>query len=122
MADTRPAFDVRQTVDQLNLVGLTIERDGTLSYANPYTYRVTAWQPERHYRQKLFRRTSSLPTDRARLEMEFDEALAKGGFPEQKEINLLARSGALRSVQLNSFIINGPTDRLRRLHHWRGRN
>ena len=32
---TVPDFDLRQTVDQLNLVGLTIERDGTLRYVNP---------------------------------------------------------------------------------------
>ncbi|AKD58604.1 histidine kinase [Spirosoma radiotolerans] len=101
-----PAFDVRHTVDQLNLVGLTIERDGTLSYANPYTYRVTAWQPE-HIIGKNFFDVFILPADRAKLEHEFDEALTKGGFPEQKEITILARSGALRSVQVNSFIING---------------
>ncbi|MFD2933433.1 PAS domain S-box protein [Spirosoma flavum] len=106
VTDALPAFDVRHTVDQLNLVGLTIERDGTLSYANPYTYRVTAWQPE-HIIGKNFFDVFIPPADRARLETEFHEALTKGGFPEQKEIILLARSGALRSVQVNSFIING---------------
>ncbi|GAB2563491.1 PAS domain S-box protein [Spirosoma aerophilum] len=106
ITDVLPAFDVRLTVDQLNLVGLTIERDGTLSYANPYTYRVTAWQPE-HIIGKNFFDVFILPSDRVRLEKEFEDALSKGGFPEQKEITLLARSGALRSVQVNSFIING---------------
>ena len=105
-AETRPLFDVRQTVDQLNLVGLTIEHDGTLSYANPYTYRVTAWQPDDIIGHNFFD-VLIPPVDRARLELEFDEALVKGGFPEQKEISLLARSGALRNVQLNSVIING---------------
>ncbi|GAB3806870.1 hypothetical protein GCM10028819_43100 [Spirosoma humi] len=106
VTDVLPAFDVRHTVDQLNLVGLTIERDGTLSYANPYTYRVTAWQPE-HIIGKNFFDVFILPADRAKLENEFDEAVTKGGFPEQKEITILARSGALRSVQVNSFIVNG---------------
>ena len=105
-AESRPLFDVRQTVDQLNLVGLTIEQDGTLSYANPYTYRVTAWQPDDIIGRNFFD-VLIPPVDRARLELEFDEALVKGGFPEQKEISLLARSGALRNVQLNSVIING---------------
>lgn len=105
VSDAQPIFEVRQTVDQLNLVGLTIERDGTLSYANPYTYRVTAWQPDDIIGKNFFD-TFIPPTDRARLEIEFDDALAKGGFPEQKEITLLARSGALRNVQLNSVIIN----------------
>ncbi|WP_080240673.1 PAS domain S-box protein [Spirosoma rigui] len=106
LSDPQPAFDVRQTVDQLNLIGVTIERDGTLSYVNPYTYRVTAWQPGDIVGKNFF--DIFIPAaDRARLEFEFDEALAKGGFPEQKEINLLARSGAVRNVQLNSFILNG---------------
>ena len=105
VAETLPAFDVRQTVDQLNLVGLTIERDGTLSYANPYTYRVTAWQPDEIVGKNFFD-VFIPPADHARLETEFDEALSKGSFPDQKEITLLARSGALRSVQLNSFIRN----------------
>lgn len=42
MTTTQP-FDVRKTVDQLNLIGLTIEHDGSVSYVNPYTLRVTAW-------------------------------------------------------------------------------
>ncbi|GAB2565670.1 PAS domain S-box protein [Spirosoma areae] len=106
VSDALSAFDVRQTVDQLNLVGLTIERDGTLLYANPYTFRVTAWQSGEIIGKNFFD-IFIPPTDRARLELEFEEALLKGGFPEQKEINLLARSGALRSVQLNSVIVNG---------------
>ena len=97
--------DVRQTLDQLNMIGVTIERDGTLSYANPYTYRVTAWQPDDVVGKNFF--DIFIPaSDRARLEMEFDDALAKRSFPEQKEISLLARSGAVRNVQLNSFIVN----------------
>ncbi len=103
--DPQPAFDVRQTVDQLNLVGVTIERDGTLSYVNPYTCRVTAWQPGDVVGKNFF--DIFVPAaDRARLELEFEDALIKGGFPEQKEISVLARSGAVRTVQLNSFIVN----------------
>ena len=98
-------FDVRQTVDQLNLIGLTIERDGTLSYGNPYTYRVTAWQPDEVVGKNFF--DLFIPAaDRARLELDFEDALLKGGFPEQKEITLLTRSGAVRNVLLNSFIAN----------------
>ncbi|GAB3996207.1 hypothetical protein GCM10028807_38420 [Spirosoma daeguense] len=106
--DTHHIFDVRQTVDQLNLIGLTIERDGTLLYANPFTYRVTAWQQSDIVGRNFFD-IFIPPADRTRLESEFEEALLKGGFPDQKEITLLARSGALRSVQLNSFIVNGDS-------------
>ncbi|RIV18134.1 PAS domain S-box protein [Fibrisoma montanum] len=98
-----PTFDVRPTVDQLNLVGLTIDRDGTLSYVNPYTYRVTAWLPDEIVGKNFF--DIFIPAaDRARLEQDFDEALDRGSFTEQREITLLARSGAVRNVQLNSFI------------------
>ncbi len=103
---TQPAtFDVRQTVDQLNLIGLTVDKDGTLSYANPYTYRVTAWQPDDIIGRNFFD-VFVPPADRAKLEGEFEEALRRGGFVEQREIDLLARSGAVRNVLLNSFIVN----------------
>ncbi|MFD2573819.1 PAS domain S-box protein [Spirosoma soli] len=105
VSEAHPTLDVRQTVDQLNLIGVTIERDGTLSYVNPYTYRVTAWQPEDIVGKNFF--DIFIPAaDRARLELDFEEALVKGGFPELKELNLLARSGAIRNVQLNSLIVN----------------
>ncbi len=105
-ADTQPAFDARPTVDQLNLVGVTIDRDGTLTYVNPYTYRITAWQSEDIIGKSFF--DIFIPAaDRARLEEEFEEAIAKGGLSEQREINVLTRSGAVRNVQLNSLIING---------------
>lgn len=100
-----PTFDVRQTVDQLNLIGLSLDRDGTLSYANPYTYRVTAWQPDEIIGRNFFD-VFIPPADRAKLEGEFEEALRRGGFTEQRSIDLLARSGALRNVQLNSFVVN----------------
>ncbi|RYC68114.1 PAS domain S-box protein [Spirosoma sordidisoli] len=105
IADTLTPFDVRQTVDQLNLIGVTIDRDGTLSYANPYTYRVTAWQPDDIVGKNFF--DIFIPAaDRARLELEFEDALTKATFPEQREISMLARSGAVRNVLLNSFIAN----------------
>lgn len=107
-------FDVRQTVDQLNLVGFTIERDSTLSYVNPYTYRVTAWQPADVIGQNFF--DIFIPaTDRARLEADFSEALNKGGFSEPREITLLTRSGASRSVQLNSMIVSGAKGNIQSL-------
>lgn len=107
-SDALPAFDVRHTLDQLNLVGVTLDRDGTLTYVNPYTYRVTAWQPDDILGRNFF--DVFIPAaDRARLELDFEEALAKGGFPDQREISLLTRSGASRNVQINSFIVNAPT-------------
>ena len=101
-----PAFDVRHTVDQLNLVGLTIERDGTLSYVNPYTYRVTAWQPE-HIIGRIFSMFLSCPTTATGSKPSSTKRWRRVAFPEQKEIIILARSGAFRNVQVNSFIMNG---------------
>ncbi len=101
----RPDSDVRQTVDRLNLMGLTIDRDGTLLYVNPYTCRVTAWLPDEVIGRNFFDLFIP-PADRARLEQEFEDALQRGGFAESREISLLARSGALRQVQVNSFLVH----------------
>ncbi|WP_083422012.1 PAS domain S-box protein [Arsenicibacter rosenii] len=99
------SFDVRNTVDQLNLIGLTIQYDGTLTYANPYTYRVTAWSPEEIIEKDFFN-TLIPASEQEALRLEFADAVNRGGFIEPKEIDLLTRSGALRQVQLNSFIVN----------------
>jgi PAS domain S-box-containing protein len=95
--------DVRQTYDQLNLIVFTVDPDGTLSYINPYTYRVTAWQAEDILDKNFF--DIFVPAaERARLELELEEAINRGTLPESKEVNLLTRSGAFRNVRLNSFI------------------
>lgn len=102
-------FDVSKTVDQLNLIGLTIEKDGTVTFCNQYTLRITAWQPTDVIGQNFFE--LFIPaSERVQMQRYFDEAIGRGGVVEQKEINLLAKSGAVRNVQLNSFIINNAAD------------
>ncbi|HEX9958754.1 MAG TPA: PAS domain S-box protein, partial [Fibrella sp.] len=107
---TAQPFDVRKTVDQLNLIGLTIEHDGSVSYVNPYALRVTAWGIDEIVGQNFFDLLVP-PADRVVLEQLFSEALQRGSFPEQREIQLLTRSGSTRNVHLNSFIPSGTGDR-----------
>ncbi|MGA0559175.1 PAS domain S-box protein [Larkinella sp. VNQ87] len=102
-------FDVTKTVDQLNLIGLTIEKDGTVTFCNQYTLRITAWQPMDVIGKNFF--DVFIPAaERVQVQRDFDEALARGGVIDQREINLLAKSGAVRNVQLNSLIVNGLPD------------
>ncbi len=106
----RPDSDVQQTVDRLNLIGLTIDRGGILRYTNPYTCRITGWLSEEVVGRHFF--DLFVPAaDRARLEQEFEDALQRGSFAETtdrvpREITLLARNGAIRQVQINSFLIH----------------
>ena len=72
-------FDVRQTVDQLNLFGLTIARDGTMTYANPYTFRVTAWTPNELIGQNFFDQLIPKP-DEPTVRRDLDEAMQRGGL------------------------------------------
>lgn len=102
-------FNVRQTVDQLNLIGLTITRDGTLVYANPYTYRVTAWTTTDIIGQNFFDQLIP-PPNQPTVRRDMEDAMNRGSFLEHKEIELLARSGALRNVQLNSLILDQQSD------------
>ena len=100
---TAQPFDVRKTVDQLNLIGLTLQPDGAVSYMNPYTLRVTAWNLDDVLGRNFF--DLLVPAqDRAVLQALFREATERGSFPEQREIQLLTKSGSTRSVLLNSFI------------------
>ncbi|ARK08976.1 PAS domain S-box protein [Fibrella sp. ES10-3-2-2] len=109
MITTQP-FDVRKTVDQLNLIGLTVEHDGSVSYVNPYALRVTAWSIDEIVGRNFFD-VLVPPDDRLVLEQVFREALERGGFPEQREIQLLTKSGSTRNVHLNSFIPSGTGGR-----------
>ena len=109
MTTTQP-FDVRKTVDQLNLIGLTVEHDGSVSYVNPYTLRVTAWSMDEIIGRNFFD-VLVPPADRGVLETLFSDALQRGTFPEQREIQLLTRSGSTRNVHLNSFITSGTGGR-----------
>lgn len=109
MTTTQP-FDVRRTVDQLNLIGLTVEHDGSVSYVNPYTLRVTAWSMDEVIGRNFFD-VLVPPGDRPVLEVLFREALQRGSFPESREIQLLTRSGSTRNVYLNSFIPGGVGER-----------
>lgn len=109
MTTTQP-FDVRKTVDQLNLIGLTVEHDGSVSYVNPYALRVTAWGIDEIVGRNFFDILVP-PADRAVLEDLFGEALKRGSFPEQREIQLLTKSGSTRNVHLNSFIPSGTGGR-----------
>ncbi len=107
---TAQPFDVRKTVDQLNLIGLTIEHDGSVSYVNPYALRVTAWGIDEVVGRNFFDILVP-PADRTVLEQLFSEALQRGSFPEQREIQLLTKSGSTRNVHLNSFIPSGTGGR-----------
>lgn len=106
MTITTQPFDVRKTVDQLNLIGLTVEHDGSVSYVNPYTLRVTAWSMDEIIGRNFFE-VLVPAADRTTLKKLFQEALLRGSFPEQREIQILTRSGSTRNVHLNSFIPNG---------------
>jgi PAS domain S-box-containing protein len=109
---TSQLFDVRKTVDQLNLIGITVEHDGSVSYVNPYTLRVTAWAMDEVVGCNFFE-VLVPAADRPALEKLLAEALQRGGFPEQREIQLLTRSGSTRNVLINSFIpsgVGGRTD------------
>lgn len=110
MTITTQPFDVRKTVDQLNLIGLTVEHDGSVSYVNPYTLRVTAWSMDEIIGRNFFE-VLVPAADRTTLKKLFQEALLRGSFPEQREIQILTRSGSTRNVHLNSFIPSGTGGR-----------
>ncbi|MEZ0607922.1 PAS domain S-box protein [Fibrella sp. WM1] len=110
MTTTTQPFDVRKTVDQLNLIGLTVEHDGSVSYVNPYTLRVTAWSMDEIIGRNFFE-VLVPAADQTTLKKLFQEALLRGSFPEQREIQILTRSGSTRNVHLNSFIPNGTGGR-----------
>lgn len=110
--DTR--FDLAQTLDHLNLIGMTIERDGTIIYCNPHAIKTLGWSEEEILGKNFF--DILVPDDEKEQRFEaFINALAKGGIFEQKERSMLTKSGQLRYMNLNSAIFNNQGRELKSL-------
>ncbi len=92
-------------IEQLNLFGLTVAPGGNIRYANAYTTRMLGWSAEDLLRFNFF---EDLLTSEQRDEIQtfLAESLERGKLAEFREIPLVAKNKNLRTVQLNSLIIN----------------
>ena len=98
-----------QTLDHLNLVGMTVERNGIISYCNSFTFKVLGWQKHEILGKNFFEFLVPKYEQQARWEA-FQLALEKGGIFENSERTILSKSGSVVYLALNSVINNTEND------------
>ena len=100
-----------QTLDRLNLVGITVERNGVISYCNDYTTKATGWQKHELLGQDFFEQL--VPKDeRIARKTAFYLALEKGGIFETTERTILSKNGSIMYLALNSVINDTDNDQI----------
>lgn len=92
-------------VEQLNLFGLTVLPSGAIRFANAYTTRMLGWSADDLQRFNFFEDLLSIE-NRDEIQKFLTEAIERGGLAEFREIPLVSKNKNIRTVQLNSLIVN----------------
>ena len=91
-------------VNQLNFIGLVIDRNGMIQHCNPYTTRALGWHVYELQNHNLFERL--VPAEqRGEMAQFLFESVERGSLSEFREIPFYAKNGNLRLVQLNSLVL-----------------
>ncbi len=92
-------------IQQLNLFGIKVLPDGSIRFANAYTTRMLGWSADDLQRFNFFEDLLSIE-NRDEIQKFLTEAIERGGLAEFREIPLVSKNKNVRTVQLNSLIIN----------------
>lgn len=92
-------------IDQLNLFGLTVLPTGRIRFANAYTTRMLGWSVEELQRFNFFEDLLTAE-HRSAIQTFINESIERGRVAEFREIPLVSKNKHLRTIQLNSLILN----------------
>ncbi|MEA5425174.1 PAS domain S-box protein [Arcicella lustrica] len=108
------ASELEKAVENLNLVGMVLEDNGTIVYCNPFSIRMLGYQLDELIGKNFF--DVLVPSEeKVQRITSFQDAMEKGGLFDQKERTMLAKSGQLKYVELNSTIFNDAGEDIRYL-------
>ena len=108
------ASELEKTVENLNLVGIVLEDNGTIVFCNTFATKMLGYEMGELVGQNFF--DVIVPAEeREQRIISFKEAMEKGGLFEQKERTMLSKSNQLKYVELNSTIFNDATEDVRYL-------
>jgi PAS domain S-box-containing protein len=111
MQTTLPITEPNPFIEQLNLFGLTVLPGGTIRFANAYTTRMLGWSAEDLQRFNFFEDLLS-NENRDEIQKFLIETIERGGLAEFREVPLVSKNKNVRTVQLNSVIINKKSGEL----------
>jgi PAS domain S-box-containing protein len=108
------ASELEKTVENLNLVGIVLEENGTIIFCNTFAINILGYSLEELVGKNFF--DILVPIDeREKRILSFKDAMEKGGMFEEKERTLLTKSNQIRYVELNSTIFSDATEDIRYL-------
>jgi len=98
----------RKMLDEVRLVAVMLDREGRITYANPYLLELTGWSWEEVEGKDWF--GLFLPEDvRARVRAEaFNGAIESERLPGQYENEILTRDGRRRLIRWSSAFLRAP--------------
>jgi PAS domain S-box-containing protein len=104
-SDLGIGFSIHTTLNRLNLIGMVIEKDGSISFVNDFAEKTLGWTFEEIKGKNFF--DSFVPNDEKESRIEaFDAAFKNGGVFDQKVRSFLTKEGQKRLVQMNTTIFS----------------
>ncbi|MEY4540561.1 MAG: hypothetical protein RLZZ306_2318 [Bacteroidota bacterium] len=106
------ASELEKTVENLNLVGIVLEDNGTIVFSNSFANKVLGYEHGELVGKNFF--DVLVPEDEREQRIQsFIQAMEKGGLFDQKERTMLSKTNQIRYVELNSTIFNDATEDVR---------
>jgi PAS domain S-box-containing protein len=104
--DTEDKF--YQAIANINLCGITIQRDGTITFINRYMLEVTGYSQGEVVGKDFFE-VFVLPQERESRRADFERAFLNQGLLSSIERTVQAKDGTARYILFRSFILNNPS-------------
>jgi len=94
----------REMLENLEMIAMTLDKDGTVTFCNDYLLKVTGWRREEVIGSNWFSRF--LP-DNPQAKALFLETVENGNIPRHQENPILTRNGKLREIVWNNTMLRG---------------
>lgn len=93
----------REMLETVNLIALTLDTNGIVTFCNDYLLRLTGWRHEEVIGTDWFERF--IPKEDIHVKSIFLESLVTSSIPVHHENDVLTKAGALRSIRWNNTVL-----------------
>lgn len=100
----------RETLEKLELIAMSLDRNGTITFCNDYLARLTGWQRSELVGQPWFE--NFVPDSTAAAKKLFRHAIDTGEVPTNFKNAIRTRSGDLREIVWNNTVLRDADGRV----------
>ena len=101
--DTEDKF--HEAIANINLCGITIRRDGIITFINRYMLKVTGFSEDETLGKDFFE-VFVAPKERVARRLDFENAFLNQGLLSSVERTVLSKDGSLKYILFRSYILN----------------